>query len=531
MTAVLELLAAQPILLVFALVGAGAGLGHLKVRGIGLGAAAVLFLALGAGALGAANGVDLHVPEVFGVLGLTLFTFTVGIVSGASFFASLRKSLGLVAAMVGVLGLGALVAVVVGRLLSLDAATVAGAFAGAVTNTPALAAAREAAGDANAPTVAYAVTYVFGVIGMLVVAQLVLRGRAADDDAPRPLVARTVRVEERSEPSLRELLARHDGRITFSRLRRGEDQPIETAALDDVLREGDMVTVVGEEDAVDAVTSELGHTSTHLLQADRRYLDMRRITVSNPAVAGLTIGEIGLTDRFGATISRLRRGDIDIVATDALRIQPGDRVRVIAPRDAMAGISAYFGDSSRGFSDINPVVLGLGMAAGVLLGLVVVPVAGGSVAVGAAMGTLVVGLVLGRVGRIGRVVTVMPFTAAQAISEFGLLLFLAQAGTTAGGRIGEAFASGQWVRVAILGIIVTSTVGLVLWFVMRRFFRVGGTSLSGIAAGTQTQPAVLAFANGRTGFDPRVALGYALVYPAAMIAKIILGQVLGSLAG
>lgn len=529
MTAVLELLAAQPILLVVVLVGAGAALGHVRVRGVGLGAAAVLFLALGAGALGAAHGLDVSVPEAFGVLGLTLFTFTVGIVSGASFFASLRRSLGLVAAMVGVLGLGALVAVGVGRLLALDQATVAGAFAGAVTNTPALAAARDAAGDADAPTVAYAVTYVFGVLGMLVVAHLVLRRSAADDDAPRPLVNRTVRVEVRSEPSLRELLDRHGGRITFSRLQRGEDRPIEAAAAEDVLHAGDMVTVVGEEDAVDAVTSELGHTSTHLLQADGRDVDMRRITVSNPATAGLTIGELELARRFGATISRLRRGDVDVVASDELRLQPGDRVRVIAPREAMAAVSRFFGDSSRGFSDINPVVLGLGMAAGVLLGLVTVPLPGGSFTVGAAMGTLVVGLVLGRLGRIGRVVTVMPFTAAQAISELGLLLFLAQAGTTAGGRIGGAFADGQWWRVALLGAAVTTTVGLVLWLVMRRGFRTGGTTLSGIVAGTQTQPAVLAFANGRTGFDPRVALGYALVYPAAMIAKIVLGQVLGSL--
>ena len=529
MANLLELLAAQPVLLLFALVGAGAALGHVKVRGIGLGAAAVLFLALAAGALGAAYEVELHVPEVYGTLGLTLFTFTVGIVSGASFFASLRKSLGLVAAMVGVLGIGGLVAVLLGRLLGLDAATVAGAFAGALTNTPALAAAREAAGDDVAPTVAYAVTYVFGVVGMLVVAQLVLRSRAQDTDAPRPLVNRTIRVEVTAEPSLRELLERYEGRLTFSRVRHGEDRPIETASLDDVLREGDMVTVVGEEDAVDAVTTELGHTSTHILQADRRYLDMRRITVSNPAVAGLTIGELGLAQRFGAVISRLRRGDVDIVASDELRIQPGDRVRVIAPRDKMSAISAYFGDSSRGFSDINPVVLGVGMALGVLLGLVTIPVAGGKFAVGAAMGTLVVGLVLGRVGRIGRVVTVMPFTAAQALSELGLLIFLAQAGTTAGGRIEQAFASGQWVKVGLLGLAVTAAVGLLLWFVMRRVFAVGGTTLSGIVAGAQTQPAVLAFANGRTGFDPRVALGYALVYPAAMIAKIVLGTVLGGL--
>src|SRR5690606_14295443 len=114
---------------------------------------------------------------------------------------------------------------------------------------------------------------------------------------------------------------------------------------------------------------------------------------------------------------------------------------------------------------------------------------------------------------------------------FGLLLFLAQAGTTAGGRISGAFADGQGLRVALLGVAVTATVGPLLRFVMPRVIPVRGPSLSGSVAGPQTQPAVLAFANGRTGFDPRVALGYALVYPAAMIAKIVLGTVLGSLAG
>src|SRR5690606_17385736 len=205
MTAVLESLAAQPLLVLFGLVGVGAAIGHLKVRGVGVGAAAVLFLALAVGALGAGHDVELRVPETIGVLGLTLFTFTVGIVSGASFFASLRKSLGLIGAMVGVLGVGALVAVGLGRLLGLESPVIAGAFAGAVTNTPALAAAREAAGDANAPTVGYAVTYLFGVVGMLVVAHLVLRSRAQDSDAPPALVNRTVRVEVDTEPALRDL--------------------------------------------------------------------------------------------------------------------------------------------------------------------------------------------------------------------------------------------------------------------------------------------------------------------------------------
>jgi len=218
-----------------------------------------------------------------------------------------------------------------------------------------------------------------------------------------------------------------------------------------------------------------------------------------------------------------------VVASDEFLLQLGDRVRVIAPRARMTEVSRFFGDSSRGLSDITPIVLGLGMTAGILLGVVAFPVPGRYFSIGSAAGTLLIGLILGRIGRVGPIVTAMPYTAAQAISEFGLLVFLAQAGTKAGSQIGVAFASGEWVKILVLGMAVTSVVGAGLYLVMRHVFRMGGTQLSGVIGGSQTQPAVLAFANGRTGHDSRVALGYALVYPAAMITKILLGQILGGL--
>lgn len=525
MSQVLTFLAEQPILLLFVLVGLGSGIGRLKVKGVGLGAAAVLFLAIGLAAWAAAYDVELAVPEVLGTFGLALFTFTVGIVSGATFFASLRRSLGPIVAMVAVLAVGAAAAVGMGALLGLDAATTAGAFAGATTNTPALAAAQSAAGDPTSPTVGYAVTYLYGVIGMLGAVYFALRHRQADTDAPPALVARTIRVEVETAPGVKELETRHGDRITFSRVRHGEENPILTAANADVLRRDDLVTVVGPADEVEAVTAELGHTSSHHLEIDRAYLDMRRVTVSDPGVAGRTIAELDLARRFQATASRVRRGDVDVVAADDWMLQLGDRVRVIAPRARMAEVSTFFGDSARGLSDITPVVLGVGMALGIGLGLVKF----GNFALGAAAGTLILGLVLGRIGRVGSVVTAMPYTAAQALSELGLLLFLAQAGSRAGGQIGTAFSSGEWLKILVLGLVVTTVVGLGLYQVMRRVFHMGGTQLSGVIGGTQTQPAVLAFANGRTGHDSRVALGYALVYPAAMIVKILLGQILGGL--
>jgi putative transport protein len=525
----MEFLSQQPVLLVFLLVGVGAAIGHVKFKGLSLGAAAVLFLSIGLSAYAASVEVQLEIPEIVGTLGLVMFTFTVGIVSGANFFASLRTGWRPILAMIGLLALAAAVAFGFGKVLGLEQDTVAGTFAGATTNTPALAASLGATGT-DAPTVGYAVAYIFGVLGMLAFTIMALRGAAKDTDVPPALVNRTVRVEVATEPSIADLESRFEGQIKFSRVRHGEGTPILTAAEDDVLRVDDLVTVVGPSDFVNEVTRILGHKSSHRLESDRRYLDFRRVTVSNPALAGRAIGELDLEEALGARVIRVRRGDVDMLASDSLVLQAGDRARVVAPRERMNDVSKFFGDSARGLSDINPMALAIGLAAGIFLGSVTIPIPGFPFALGSAAGTLLVGLVFGRVGRIGRFVTTMPVSSAQALTELGLLLFLAQAGNRAGSQIAQAFSSGEWLKILVLGALVTLTLGVGMFVVMRRLFHVGGTKLSGMLSGSQTQPAVLAYANDRTNSDPRVALGYALVYPAAMIVKILLGQLLGMLA-
>lgn len=167
------------------------------------------------------------------------------------------------------------------------------------------------------------------------------------------------------------------------------------------------------------------------------------------------------------------------------------------------------------------------MVLGLLIGQIPIPMpGGGTFTVGAAAGALIVGLVMGRTGRIGGVVTTLPYTAAMVLNELGLVIFLAYAGTRAGGTIVSAFASGAWWRILILGTTLTLLMGLLTYAVMRWYFKVGGTRLSGLIAGMQTQPALLAYANGRTNDDPRVMLGYALAYPMAMICKILMATVI-----
>ena len=328
MVTIFQTLADQPVLFLFLLIGAGMAFGHVKVRGISLGAAAVLFLAIILAAWAQSYGVELRVTKELGTLGLALFTFAIGINSGASFFHNLKTAIGPILTMVGLYALAALVGVGVGKGFGMSNALIAGTFAGALTNTPALSAAGEASGDLGGATIGYSIAYLFGVIGMLIASIAALSYGKNDKDTPSPLANRTIRVEREDHPFIGDIYESLGKRITFSRLRRGESGPITRPSMSDTLDPGDLVTVVGPREVVARAATELGHSSSHSLIQDRSYLDFRRMTISDPKVAGRAVGDLDMATRFSATISRVRRGDVDMVAAPDLVLQEGDRVRV-----------------------------------------------------------------------------------------------------------------------------------------------------------------------------------------------------------
>jgi putative transport protein len=521
-----DLLAGNPLLLLFACLAVGSALGAFRVRGFMLGPAAVLFTAL---ALSAWDS-RLELPASIGTLGLAIFAYCIGVASGPSFFGALRHNLAAVCAVVGLIAGSAVVAYAAGRALGLSPEVTAGVYAGSLTNTPALAAATEQA-QSSGPTVGYSVTYLGGVVVMLVIAAWALRRPEpeGEDDAPGPeLVARTLEVTGRDLPSLGDLASSGDRPVVFSRVK--HDGHVEVAREDTVVGPGDLVSAVGRREDVDAVADRIGRVADEKLTLDRSALDMRRIALSNRRLSGRTIRDLGL-EQLGARATRVRRGDVDLMAHPDMRVHQGDRIRVIAMRDQMARVSRHLGDSERGPGDLNPVGLSIGMAAGLLLGLVPLPSpAGGTFELGAAAGPLIAGLLLGHRARTGPVVWSLPYTASQLLQQLGILIFLATAGSRAGGDLVTALRGGEGLDIAMAGLLVTAVAALAL-IVLARVLKLGGPRLAGLVAGAQTQPAVLAFAQERTGGDQRVAVGYALVFPAAMITKIVAAALLVTLGG
>jgi putative transport protein len=166
------------------------------------------------------------------------------------------------------------------------------------------------------------------------------------------------------------------------------------------------------------------------------------------------------------------------------------------------------------------------MTIGLLVGMISFPLAGQTFHVGDAVGPLIVGLVLGRIQRSGPIVWSVPFPAAEALRNFGILTFLAFVGIQSGSVLVEAFKSDSWYKLMILGLLIVSGSGAIQLGLGRGWLKSAGATLSGTLAGSETQPAVLAYANGRTGGDSRVALGYALVYPVAMVLKAVIAPIM-----
>lgn len=521
----LALLAASPLLTIMVVLALGAALGAVPFGPLRFGAAGALFVGLAIGSLDPALGEGLGLVQT---LGLALFVYTVGISAGATFFSDLRRQLPLMGLAVGVLAVVTGLALAVGKAFGLGAGLTAGTFAGALTSTPALAAATTATGSPDA-AVGYSLGYPVGVtLAIVAVALVVGRDWPGPKDAPslasEGIEAVSTRVER--TVAVRDVPGWASQVIRMSYLQRAGRTRVISPGED--LRPGDEVLLVGAPRSVEPAVEFLGHRLEEELTDDRSAVDFRRFVVSRSDLAGRTVAELNLPSRFGGVVTRVRRGDVDLLARDDLVLQLGDRVLAVVPRGEMEAVSGFFGDSERKVSEVDALALGIGMVLGLLLGMVAVPLPGGiAFSLGPAAGPLVVGMMLGAMHRTGPIAWELPMAANLTIRQLGLLLFLATVGLASG----DAFAS-QALTATGLGVVLTGgaivVVSAALFLAGARLLGLSAPRAAGALAGFIGQPAILAYATGRVS-DERIEAGYAALFALGIIAKILAVQVIAVL--
>lgn len=545
----ITLLTKNPLLLLFITAAVGYAVGRIRIKGASLGVAAVLFVGLIIGSFHP----DLKIPDFAFTFGLAVFVYTIGLSSGAGFFASFtRKGLRDNLFIAFMLLLAAALVYGAAGLFALKSTIAAGVFAGSLTNTPALAgvldiirtngAAAVVEVLLNEPVVGYSVSYPMGVLGpifaILIMGALfrINYRKEAEKLKSFNLVEQeiynvTVRVTNREVvgKTLRELRAAQKLPVVFGRMQRGST--IMLADGDTRLESGDLVSLVGPPEDVDRVSALLGKVDFTHLDFDRSKYDFRRMFVSHGDVVGRRIADLELPQKYDAIITRVRRGDVDFLASADTVLELGDRVRVVANRERMKEVSTLFGDSYKELSEIDLLSFGLGMSLGLLIGLIPIPLPGGvRISLGSAGGPLLVALVLGALRRTGPIVWTIPYSANLTMRQIGLIMLLATVGLKSGYTFVSTFTQSGGLTIMLVGATISLAIPLLTLLIGYKVLRIPFGMLTGMVASLHTQPAVLGFAVQQSG-DESPNIGYSLVYPISMIGKIILAQVLFSLLG
>lgn len=531
----------------------GLWIGNVKIRGVGFGIGGVLFGGIIVGHFVDQAGVALSSPMLHFIqeFGLILFVYTIGIQVGPGFFASLRVSglrLNLFAILIVILG--GLVTAVLHKLFNIPLPVVLGIFSGAVTNTPALGAGQQILRDLGVPFevvdlmgMSYAMAYPFGICGILLTMWLVRlffrinvekeaqQFEESSGNGHAHLHTINVRVENPNlhQMAIQDVPMLNSDNIVCSRLKRGE--LLMVPAPGTLIQAGDLLHLVGRPEDLHNAQLVIGQEVATSLSTRGTDLKVERVVVTNEKVLGKKIRDLHVKQRYDVVISRLNRAGVELVASSSASLQFGDILNLVGRPEAIDAVAAELGNAQQKLQQVQmlPVFIGIGL--GVLLGSIPLFIPGfpAALKLGLAGGPLIMALILGRIGSIGKLYWFMPPSANLALRELGIVLFLAVVGLKSGGDFVATLTQGDGLSWIAYGIFITAIPLLTVGILARMLANMNYLTLCGMLAGSMTDPPALAFANNLHATSGAAALSYATVYPLVMFLRIITPQLLAVL--
>ncbi len=525
----LDILLGNEYVALFSIIALGLMIGQIRIANLSFGSSAVIFVALIFGHF------HYTIPSGVGVLGLILFIYCVGISAGPTFFSSFTKQgtvlIKLSILVVGVAGLSILF---LSKFFGIPMELSIGLLSGALTSTPALAAATDTLkGSESLVSVGYGIAYPFGVLGVVLFVQLLPRFlkkdlKSLEEGKVESQGSHVVRyfIEVTNEAligkKISEINILSEVSCQISRVfEKGRFIPLN---YDMTLKRKQTLLIVGEEKNVDLIVGILGKKSSKIssVQIEKERL---KIVVTSKEMIGKQLKELELLKRFGVTVTRVNRIDTTFVPSGNTVFEMADELTVVGDTMDLSVFSKAAGHRTKAAQETNILSLCVGITVGIVIGMT--PIGNpdvGSFSLGTSGGLLLVALFLGHWGRVGNIVGRIPLGARHLMTELGLVFFLAHAGVKAGGGFIETV-SQYGVTLIGIGMAVTLVPMICGYLAAKYVFKIPLLEILGGICGAMTSTPGLGAITSKTDSEVPV-VSYATAYPVALVFIIIIVQIL-----
>ena len=514
---------------------------RLKIRNFTFGVTWILFVGIALSAFGLT--IDEDVASFAKNLGLILFVYSIGLQVGPSFSPFGKNGLRLNLLATAIVLLGCIVTVVLHYITDTDMATMAGIMSGAVMNTPSLGAVQQTASDLKLATpdiaIGYALAYPLSIVGLILSFELIrffcrvnlrkedeaLTQEHISDDDP---ICVDIRLSITQDATLQQL---HDlcpcQHMLVTRVMRVDDTD-ELVDASTVFHPGDVVRIVSDRRHEKDLLSlgEITHYGFHGGERDN-HLISRRIVVTRTRCNGKRLSSFDVRHRYHATITRINRAGVELLATPDLILQLGDRLMVVGDRDDVRHVADIFGNELKRLDLPNLMPIFFGIFLGVLFGSLPIAIPGMDITfkLGLAGGSLIVALLIGRFGPYYNLVTFATTSANMMLRQVGLTLFLASVGLTVGQGVVTTLLDGGYMWV-LYGVLITMIPLLVMGLIAYRVLKINYFKVVGLLIGSMTGAPALGYAQSLSDNNDQASVCYATVYPLTMFLRVMAGQLL-----
>lgn len=515
---------------------------HLRIKKFSFGVTWILFIGIAISSFGVT--IDENVSSFAKNLGLILFIYSIGLQVGPSFSPFDKSGLRLNLLALAIVILGCVTTIVLHFLTGIDMSTMAGIMSGAVMNTPSLGAVQQTASDLLgfvSPNIAmgYALAYPLSIVGLILSFEIIrfccrvnltkedekLRQEHISDDDPICVDIRLSIPEAITLEQLHKLCPVSNMLVSRVTHQDGRDELVDTTTM---LYPNDVVRIVSDK-RHEKDLQVLGEITHYGFRGKERsnHLISRRIVVTRTECNGKRLSTFDVRHRYHATITRINRAGVELLATPDFILQLGDRIMVVGDRDDVRHVADIFGNELKRLDLPNLMPIFFGIFLGVLVGSLPIAIPGMNISFkfGLAGGALIVALLVGRFGPYYNMVTFATTSANMMLRQVGLTLFLAAVGLSVGDGFIPTIANGGYMWI-IYGFAITMIPLIIVGFLAYKGMRINYFKVIGLLTGAMTGAPALGYAQSLSNHNDQASVIYATVYPLTMFLRVMAGQLL-----